>query len=385
MIQLFKNVNVDWLGKRRLFLIISALLLLGGLASATIRQLVPGGTEAFNRGVDFKGGTVVTVRFSPRPTDDAIRAALVAANIGDAVVQPTDKPDVVLIKVAEQRQSANAAPAAQPTAAPAASPAATAPGAPAQADPARQAAQQAEVDPGGAMVKQALETFGKEGTAYKIEQTEAVGPVAGRQLRNQAIAVTLLALVGMLLYIAFRFEWTYGAAAVLTVFHDVLVTLGFFSLFQWEISLTVVAALLTLVGFSVNDTIVTFDRVRENLRLRRRETLYNITNEAINQTLSRTIITAGLVFLSVLAMVVFGGEVLRGFSLALLIGIIVGTYSTIAIASPIMVWWQQRLDTSKPRTSAAKESGATAGGSRARARKAAAGGGLKEPQGAARS
>ncbi|HEX8492232.1 MAG TPA: protein translocase subunit SecF [Pyrinomonadaceae bacterium] len=394
MIQFFKNVNVDWLGKRRLFLIISALLLLGGLASAAIRQLVPGGTEAFNRGVDFKGGTVVTVRFTPRPTDDAIRAALAAANIGDAVLQPTDKADVVLIKVAEQRQSASETPAAQPTPAPVASPAAPtseaatapgAPGAPAPADPKRQTEQQAEVDPGGAMVKQALETFGPEGTAYKIEQTEAVGPVAGRQLRNQAIAVTLLALVGMLLYIAFRFEWTYGAAAVLTVFHDVLVTLGFFSLFQWEISLTVVAALLTLVGFSVNDTIVTFDRVRENLRLRRRETLYNITNEAINQTLSRTIITAGLVFLSVLAMVVFGGEVLRGFSLALLIGIIVGTYSTIAIASPIMVWWQQRLDTSKPRTSAAKESGARAGGARARARSAAAGDRLKETQGAARS
>lgn len=358
MIQLFKNVNVDWLSKRRIFLIISALLLLGGLASAVVRQLVPGGTEAFNRGVDFKGGTVVTVRFTPRPTDDAIRSALVAAKIGDAVVQPTDKTDVVLIKVAEQRQTAAAEDAT---------------------------GAQAEVDPGGAMVKQALETFGPEGTAYKIEQTEAVGPVAGRQLRNQAIAVTLLALVGMLLYIAFRFEWTYGAAAVLTVFHDVLVTLGFFSLFQWEISLTVVAALLTLVGFSVNDTIVTFDRVRENLRLRRRDTLYNITNEAINQTLSRTIITGGLVFLSVLAMVVFGGEVLRGFSLALLIGIVVGTYSTIAIASPIMVWWQQRLDTSKPRTAATKESGAKAGGSRARARQAAAGDRLKEPQGAARS
>jgi preprotein translocase subunit SecF len=203
-------------------------------------------------------------------------------------------------------------------------------------------------------------------------------------LRNQAIAVTLLALVGMLLYIAFRFEWTYGAAAVLTVFHDVLVTLGFFSIFQWEISLTVVAALLTLVGFSVNDTIVTFDRVRENLRLRRRESLYNITNEAINQTLSRTIITSGLVFLSVLAMVVFGGDVLRGFSVALLIGIVAGTYSTIGIASPIMVWWQQRLDSSKTRSAPSSEGGASAG-KQARARKAAAGGGLTEPQGAARS
>jgi len=168
--------------------------------------------------------------------------------------------------------------------------------------------------------------------------------VAGAQLRNKAIAVTLAALVGILLYIAFRFEWTYGAAAVIAVFHDVLVTLGFFSIFQWEVSLTVIAALLTLVGFSVNDTIVVFDRIRENRRLHRRESLYKITNDSINQTLSRTVITSGLVFLSVLSMVLFGGEVLRGFSLALLIGISFGTYSSIAIASPIMVWWEQRLD-----------------------------------------
>jgi preprotein translocase subunit SecF len=229
---------------------------------------------------------------------------------------------------------------------------------------------------------------GVDNWVYEIVQTEAVGPVAGRQLRNQAIAVTLLALLGMLLYIGFRFEWTYGAAAVITVFHDVLVTLGFFSFFQWEISLTVIAALLTLVGFSVNDTIVTFDRVRENLRLRRRDSLYNITNEAINQTLSRTIITGGLVFLSVLALVLFGGEVLRGFSLALFIGVIVGTYSTIAIASPIMVWWQQRVEAGKLRTPPSTKT-ATGPGNRSatvrpRARKS--GGNVPgEPQEAARS
>jgi len=128
------------------------------------------------------------------------------------------------------------------------------------------------------------------------------------------------------------------------VFHDVLVTLGFFSIFQIEISLNVIAALLTLVGFSVNDTIVVFDRIRENRKLHRRDSLYKITNDAINQTLSRTVITNGLVFLSVLALVVFGGDVLRAFSLALFIGVVFGTYSSIAIASPIMVWWEQRLE-----------------------------------------
>jgi preprotein translocase subunit SecF len=180
--------------------------------------------------------------------------------------------------------------------------------------------------------------------AYKIIGTDAVGAIAGAQLRNKAIAVTLAALVGILVYIAFRFEWTYGAAAVIAVFHDVLVTLGFFSLFQIEVSLNVIAALLTLVGFSVNDTIVVFDRIRENRRLHRRDSLYKITNDAINQTLSRTVITNGLVFLSVLALVLFGGDVLRAFSLALLIGVIFGTYSSIAIASPIMVWWEQRIE-----------------------------------------
>jgi preprotein translocase subunit SecF len=165
------------------------------------------------------------------------------------------------------------------------------------------------------------------------------------------------------MYIAFRFEWTYGAAAVIAVFHDVLVTLGFFSIFQWEVSLTVIAALLTLVGFSVNDTIVVFDRIRENRRLHRRESLYKITNDSINQTLSRTVITSGLVFLSVLSMVLFGGEVLRGFSLALLIGITFGTYSSIAIASPIMVWWEQRLEMAN-KAAAKVISGSVPGGQR---------------------
>ena len=179
---------------------------------------------------------------------------------------------------------------------------------------------------------------------------DIVGPQVGKDLSSRAIYVTLAALAGMLVYIAFRFEWIYGVAAVLAVFHDVMITLGLFSLFQWEISLTVVAALLTLIGYSMNDTIVIFDRIRENLRLRRRDTLLQITNDSINQTLSRTIITSGLTFISVVSIVIFGGEVLRGFALALTIGIIIGTYSSIAVASPIMLWWQYLTsDTKKGR------------------------------------
>jgi preprotein translocase subunit SecF len=313
MIQVFTNVQFDWLSKRRLFIGLSTLLMLAGLGSAVVRQAIPGGTEAFNLGVDFKGGTVVTTRFNQPTTAEGIRDTLAKHGVPDAVIQPvTDKENTFLIKLplasADVEQS------------------------------------QAEVEQGRKRVGEALNSIGPEHAAYEIIGTDAVGAVAGAQLRNKAIAATLAALVGILIYIAYRFEWSYGAAAVIAVFHDVLVTLGFFSIFQWEVSLTVIAALLTLVGFSVNDTIVVFDRIRENRRLHRRESLYKLTNDSINQTLSRTTITNGLVFLSVLAMVIFGGEVLRGFSLALTVGVIFGTYSSIAVASPIMVWWEQRLE-----------------------------------------
>jgi len=174
---------------------------------------------------------------------------------------------------------------------------------------------------------------------WAVMSADVVGPQVGQDLRNRAIYVTLAALAGMLVYIAFRFEWIYGVAAVLAVFHDVMITLGIFSLIRQEISITVVAALLTLVGYSMNDTIVVFDRIRENLRLRRRDNLVQITNDSINQTLSRTIIAAGLTFISVLSILLFGGQVLRGFSLALTIGILIGTYSSISVASHIMLWW----------------------------------------------
>jgi preprotein translocase subunit SecF len=344
MFQLFHNVNLDWLKYRRAFILLSTTIMLGGLASALARHAVPGGTEAFNLGIDFKGGTVVTADFKQRPAPEAIRDRLHAEGISDPIIQPvTDKPGEVLIRLPQMETA--------------------------------QAQGQTQVDIGRAEVAKALAAFGTqvgvndpfpaEGNAFKISGTEAVGAVAGAALRNQAVAVTLLALVGILLYIAFRFEWTYGAAAVIAVFHDVLITLGFFSIFQFEVNLTVIAALLTLVGFSVNDTIVVFDRIRENLRMHRRSTLYDVTNDSINQTLSRTIITSGLVFLSVLALVLFGGEVLRGFSLALLIGIVFGTYSSVAIASPIMVWWQQRLEAGRAQAAAGTRGG-TGGGTRQR-------------------
>ena len=174
---------------------------------------------------------------------------------------------------------------------------------------------------------------------FTIRGVAVVGPKVGAELRQQAIYVTLYALGGMLVYIAFRFEWVYGAAAVLAVFHDVLITLGLFSLLHFEISLTVIAALLTLVGYSMNDTIVIFDRIRENNRLLRKESFADVVNKSINQTLSRTILTSGLTFLTVLVLFLMGGQVLRAFSFALVVGIVVGTYSSFGIAAPLVVAW----------------------------------------------
>lgn len=325
MFEFFKDINVDWMGKRKILIAISIVILVAGLASAIGRQLT-GGTP-FNLGVDFQGGTVITAKFNGKPAIEEIRSALQAAEVPDSVIQDsTDKPDEVLIKIPNLGRREDVCPGAD--------------------------------EAGRCFVKKALDTFGKEaeGAAtlqqtpdakYKIVGTDSVGPVAGQQLRNQAIIATLLGLGVILFFIAYRYDWTYAAGAVIAVFHDVLITLAFFSIFQWEVSLTVLAAFLTLVGFSVNDSIVIFDRIRENLTLHRGESLYKLTNDSINQTMSRTIVTNGLVFLSVLALVIFGGEVLRGFSLALFVGSIAGTYSTIAIASPIAIWWQGKIGSAK--------------------------------------
>ena len=187
---------------------------------------------------------------------------------------------------------------------------------------------------------------------FEILNSESVGPKVGADLRRQAVFATLYALGGILVFIAFRFEWIYGAAAVFAVFHDTLITLGFFSIFNKEINLTVIAALLTLVGYSVNDTIVVFDRVRENLRLSRRSTFENVLNRSINQTLSRTVLTSGLTLVAGLAMYFFGGEVINNFAFALVVGVLVGTYSSIAVASPTVLVYINRRERAKARGTA---------------------------------
>lgn len=316
------------MGIRKPLIAISIVCLIAGLVSAIGRQVTPGGTDAFNLGVDFQGGSVITAKFKQKPAIDDIRAALNSAGITEPIIQDSlDKTDEVLIKIPLLEAPA---------------------GGTSEEENVNQ------VNSGRESVKNALNVFGTEAkpesalqddpnAAYKIVGTDSVGPVAGAQLRNQAVIATLLGMIGILLFIAFRYDWTYAAGAVIAVFHDVLITLAFFSIFQWEVSLTVLAAFLTLVGFSVNDSIVIFDRIRENLSFNRDKSIYQLTNDSINQTMSRTIVTNGLVFLSVLALVLFGGEVLRGFSLALFVGSIAGTYSTIAIASPIAIWWQSKI------------------------------------------
>ena len=347
MFNLFQNIHIDWLGKRKIFIAFSIFIMLSGLASTIGRQYTPGVTEAFNLGVDFKGGTVIVAKFKgQRPSDDELCNALHNAGVSDPVIQAsTDKPDEVLIKI-PLVEGITEGTGAYPVI----------PAAP--SEPGKDTALTAQVQAGRQTVKQSLDSFGKEAEGdqtldaspdafYKIVGTDSVGAIAGSKLRNQAVTATLFGLIGILLFIAFRYDWTYAAGAVIAVFHDVLMVLAFFSVFQWEINLTVIAAILTIVGFSVNDSIVIFDRVRENLTVNRTDTLFKITNDSINQTLSRTIITSGLVLLSVLALVLFGGEVLKSFSLALLVGVILGTYSTIAIASPIAIWWQNKLGDSR--------------------------------------
>ncbi|HSZ21300.1 MAG TPA: protein translocase subunit SecF [Candidatus Acidoferrum sp.] len=378
----FKQVDLDWMGKAKYFFGLSFLLLAAGVASI----LAHGGLFY---GIDFKGGTVVDVRFAGPPPIDTLRSGLAAQGIGNSTIVPvsdltTANGNEVLINLEEKGQGAEALDAGKTAilnalhatlgAGEAGKQDFNAAGADTIAetltrkDPlalgtaagdrynqlARQLAQFRDRDHRGivtdlgqlsgaganANVIAALRDSFYTST-FAIINVEIVGPKVGSELRRQAVVVTLYALGGMLVYIAFRFEWVYGAAAVLAVFHDVLITLGLFSIFHFEISLTVIAALLTLVGYSMNDTIVIFDRIRENARLMRREPFKAIVNRSINQTLSRTILTSGLTFLTVLVLFLMGGQVLRAFSFALVVGILVGTYSSFGIAAPLVVAWNQ--------------------------------------------
>ena len=372
--EFFRNPNIDFLGKKWYFLAFSLVFSVAGILSMLFWHGIP-------LGVDFRGGTLVYVKFSHTPDDTAVRADLQKAGLQRARIQRYGLPsnNEVLIDLDVQETSEQAldkgkveiinaletnAPAGKQDLNNASS--LTLANYLLEKDPLRAGADaeqrytaqaKAIVDFRDKTKGGVLSSFDElKGVAdpavlsilpdqfylsdFGVRNVEIVGPQVGQQLRRQALLATAYSLLGMLVYLAFRFEWIYGVAAVVTVFHDTLITVGAFSLMNKEISLTVIAAILTLIGYSNNDTIVVFDRIRENLKLMRREKLSDIVNRSINQTLSRTILTAGLTFLTVLALFVFGGEVLHGFSFALVIGILIGTYSSIAIAAPILVAYQ---------------------------------------------
>jgi preprotein translocase subunit SecF len=385
--EFFHGVNVDWMGKAKYFVSLSVILLAVGWVSIYLRVSKNPGVMY---GIDFRGGTLVYVRFAGKPPIERIRAGLQQAGLSNSSIQGISdtqnlgsQNDVVIgLEQSQGDESLDAGkqkildvlhktfgtdssgkPDFNSISSSALATDLT------QKDPlslgtnagdrytqlATQLTGARDKDHEG-VVTSFDQLKGVAGvtpavlaslsnnyslSSFAIRDAEIVGPKVGAQLRRQAFFATLYALAGMLVYIAFRFEWVYGAAAVIAVFHDVLITLGFFSLFHYEISLTVIAALLTLVGYSMNDTIVIFDRVRENLRLMRREPLKDIVNKSINQTLSRTILTSGLTFLTVLVLYLMGGEVLRAFSFAMVVGVVVGTYSSFGIAAPIVVLWNK--------------------------------------------
>lgn len=377
--EIFKQTNFDFLGKKWPFIILSLVLTAAGLLSLFFK----GGPRY---GIDFTGGALMDVNFVKRPPVEAIRSALhtkipgeievqevsnsqssgpsqevlISTGVRDENVQ-TVRGNIVSalnsrfnrnsngkldINLASQTELASRFRSALPKA-----------GVPLSDDQINALAARIndfrtahsglignldDLSSVSGVTPQLLNAIKQECFAgdFTIRGTEVVGPKIGADLRQQAINVVLIALGAMLVYIAFRFEWIYGVAAVIAVFHDTIITIGLFSIFDKKIDLTVIAALLTLVGYSMNDTIVTFDRIRENLRLQMRGSFTHIVNVSINQTLSRTVLTSGLTFLTALSLFLFGGQVLNGFSFALVVGIIIGTYSSIFIASPILIFWQ---------------------------------------------
>ena len=376
--ELFRNTNIDFLGKKWYFLAFSLVFSVAGLLSIFFWHGIP-------FGVDFKGGTLVYVKFASTPDLNQIRTAMDRAGLKDPKIQSYGEAgnNEVLIAL-EQRETSEAVldqgkntiikalESGEQQQAGKLDLNNTGPSslqqyllskdplhlggidAPAKylvvaqliddfRNKQRGGVLRSVNDLNGAAPAEVVAAIGQDfyTSNFAVRNVEIVGPQVGGQLRKQALWATLYSLGGMLVYLWFRFELIYGIGAVVACFHDTIITVGFFSLLNKDITLTVIAAILTLIGYSMNDTIVVYDRIRENIKLMRRDSLADVVNKSINQTLSRTILTSGLTFLTVLSLYVFGGEVLRGFSLALVIGILIGTYSSIAVAAPMLVAYQE--------------------------------------------
>ncbi len=314
--QIFKTPNFDFLRWRWHAILLSWVIILSGLAVIKVKGLP--------LGVEFSGGSIVILQFDQQPPDDAvIRAALERD-------QPGDGQNAVIQRYgdASQRQTMIRVPSVG-------------------AETGTNLSQAAD-RVNGALKKAGIGNFKEIGR-------EVVGPAVGADLTRKGILATVLSLVGILLYIAFRFQLSFAVGTVVATIHDLLVTLAFLAFFRYDLSLNVIAAILTVTGYSTNDTIVIFDRVRENMRGMRRDNLYNIVNLSVNQTLSRTVITAGTALLSALALFFFGGEVLHGFAFTMIVGIVTGTYSSVFIASAIAIIWQSRVKGTGPISKTAPE------------------------------
>jgi preprotein translocase subunit SecF len=289
------ETHVDFMGKIKIAMTVSGLMILIGLASI----LLSGGLKY---GIDFSGGTLVQLKFKTPPDINVIRDGLRTIGLGESTIQEFGSERDILIRVPSSEEKLKAI---------------------------------------GSQVRDSLgEHFNK--ADITIERVEMVGPKVGSDLREKALLSILYAIIGVVIYISWRFELQYAIAAIIALIHDVLVTMGAFSIFDKEFTLVIVAAFLTIIGYSLNDTIVIFDRIRENLRRKGKSTLTQVINASINQTLSRTLLTSGTTLLVVMALFLFGGEIIHDFSFALLVGIFVGTYSSIFIASVFLVFWASR-------------------------------------------
>jgi preprotein translocase subunit SecF len=296
-----KQTHIDFMGKFKTALMFSGLLILAGFVSITMH----GGLKF---GIDFEGGTLVQLKFPEAPAIDSIRSSLKEIGLADSTIQEFGSPDTILIRVE-------------------------------RAD--------GELKEMGTRIKRALEET-KGFTGIIIDRVEMVGPKVGKDLRTKALLSILYAIIGIVIYISWRFELQYAIAAIIALLHDVLITMGAFSMLDKEFTLVIVAAFLTIIGYSLNDTIVVFDRIRENTRRRSKESLSDVINTSINQTLSRTLLTSGTTLLVVVALFFLGGEIIHDFSFALLVGVVVGTYSSIFIASVFLVYWESRAHPKRP-------------------------------------
>ncbi|NOZ62281.1 MAG: protein translocase subunit SecF [Calditrichaeota bacterium] len=297
--QFIKETHIDFIGKRKIAIAISSLLILIGIVSLIVR----GGPKY---GIDFTGGTSLQVQFQKPVKISQVRKILSTIGVGNAEIKEFGVENEILIRIQQQPDMQD-------------------------------------------ISDKVISTLkdNMSDNPLDLRMKEAIGPRIGNELRRAAIWAILISLALILIYISWRFEFTFAVGAVVALFHDVMITLGIFSLLNLEISLDVVAAFLTIIGYSLNDTIVVFDRIRENMKTLRRENIITIMNVSINQTLSRTILTSLTTFLVVVILFFFGGEVIHNFSFALVVGVIVGTYSSVFIASPVVVEWKLKRERDK--------------------------------------